>query len=113
MQRGPNATRLTGRETSHKGRWLLLAPVATVAHERETSRRSLRDEPDCTHSIRAPARRIAMTISIRPDSQPTNPAMPGMAPFPEMVWIPGGTFHMGSDRHYPEERPVHRVTVDG
>ena len=29
-----------------------------------------------------------------------------------MVWIPGGTFHMGSD-FYPEERPVHRVTVDG
>ena len=31
----------------------------------------------------------------------------------EMVWIPGGTFSMGSDRHYPEEAPVHRVTVDG
>jgi formylglycine-generating enzyme required for sulfatase activity len=30
-----------------------------------------------------------------------------------MVWIPGGTFHMGSDDFYPEERPVHRVTVDG
>ena len=30
-----------------------------------------------------------------------------------MVFIPGGTFCMGSDRHYPEERPVHRVTVDG
>jgi formylglycine-generating enzyme len=30
-----------------------------------------------------------------------------------MVWIPGGTFRMGSDAHYPEERPVHRVTVDG
>jgi formylglycine-generating enzyme required for sulfatase activity len=30
-----------------------------------------------------------------------------------MVWIPGGTFRMGSERHYPEERPVHRVTVDG
>jgi formylglycine-generating enzyme required for sulfatase activity len=29
-----------------------------------------------------------------------------------MVWVPGGTFHMGSDRHYPEERPAHRVTVD-
>ena len=29
-----------------------------------------------------------------------------------MVWIPGGTFRMGSDRHYPEEAPVHRVTVD-
>ena len=31
----------------------------------------------------------------------------------DMVWIPGGTFMMGSDRHYPEEGPVHRVTVDG
>src|SRR4030088_589925 len=30
-----------------------------------------------------------------------------------MVWIPGGTFRIGSDRHYPEETPVHRVTVDG
>ena len=30
-----------------------------------------------------------------------------------MVLVPGGTFRMGSDRHYPEEAPVHRVTVDG
>jgi formylglycine-generating enzyme required for sulfatase activity len=30
-----------------------------------------------------------------------------------MVVIPGGTFRMGSDRHYPEEAPVHRVAVDG
>ena len=29
-----------------------------------------------------------------------------------MIRIPGGTFRMGSDRHYPEEAPVHRVTVD-
>jgi Sulfatase-modifying factor enzyme 1 len=29
-----------------------------------------------------------------------------------MVWIPGGTFQMGSNRHYPEEAPAHRVTVD-
>jgi len=29
-----------------------------------------------------------------------------------MVFIAGGTFRMGSDRHYPEEAPVHRVTVD-
>src|SRR6187200_107618 len=30
-----------------------------------------------------------------------------------MNWIPGGTFAMGSEDFYPEERPVHRVTVDG
>jgi formylglycine-generating enzyme required for sulfatase activity len=30
-----------------------------------------------------------------------------------MIFIPGGTFRMGSDRHYREEAPVHRVAVDG
>ena len=30
-----------------------------------------------------------------------------------MSWIPAGTFLMGSNDHYPEEAPVHRVTVDG
>jgi len=30
-----------------------------------------------------------------------------------MISIPGGTFGMGSDQHYPEKAPVHRVTVDG
>ena len=31
----------------------------------------------------------------------------------DMVRIPGGTFRMGSNDHYPEEAPVHRATVDG
>jgi formylglycine-generating enzyme len=31
--------------------------------------------------------------------------------YPDMTWIPGGTFRMGSDRHYPEEAPSHRATV--
>ena len=30
-----------------------------------------------------------------------------------MVQIPGATFLMGSDRHYPEEAPAHKVTVGG
>ena len=32
-------------------------------------------------------------------------------PDADMVRIPGGTFQMGSDHHYPEEAPAHRVTV--
>jgi len=35
------------------------------------------------------------------------------APDREMAWVPGGEFLMGSDRHYPEEAPAHRVAVDG
>ena len=31
--------------------------------------------------------------------------------FGDMVAIPGGTFLMGSDNHYPEEAPAHRVSV--
>jgi formylglycine-generating enzyme len=31
----------------------------------------------------------------------------------DMVWIPGGEFSMGSQSFYPEERPVHRRTVEG
>jgi formylglycine-generating enzyme required for sulfatase activity len=30
-----------------------------------------------------------------------------------MVWVQGGSFLMGSDRFYREERPVHRTSVDG
>ena len=30
-----------------------------------------------------------------------------------MARIPGGEFTMGSDEHYPEEAPAHRVSVDG
>ena len=33
--------------------------------------------------------------------------------FPGMEMIPGGSFMMGSNQHYPEETPAHRVTVDG
>jgi len=30
-----------------------------------------------------------------------------------MVWVDGATFRMGSDSHYPEEAPAHRVSVEG
>jgi len=38
---------------------------------------------------------------------------PQIAPVPhgDMVHLPGGVFTMGSDRHYPEEKPAHKVRV--
>ncbi len=30
-----------------------------------------------------------------------------------MIWIGGGTYRMGSEKHYPEEAPAHDVTVSG
>ena len=45
-------------------------------------------------------------------SAETNPKI-NRPPQPGMVWIPGGDFKMGSDRHYKEEAPVHTVSVDG
>lgn len=44
----------------------------------------------------------------RPDE-----ALRAAPPKQNMVFIPGGTFRMGSEHHYPKEAPVHRVTVDG
>ena len=49
---------------------------------------------------------MSSPISIKPQSHRKAPAK-------AMVWIPGGTFTMGSDHHYPEEAPPHEVTVDG
>jgi formylglycine-generating enzyme len=46
-----------------------------------------------------------------PDRQLTDDPGPEANGYPEMAWIGGGTFRMGSDRHYPEEAPAHRVTV--
>jgi formylglycine-generating enzyme required for sulfatase activity len=46
-------------------------------------------------------------------SKSTTAAYPGRPPHKNMVWVPGGTFLMGSNDFYPEERPVHRVFVDG
>ncbi len=46
-------------------------------------------------------------LSLRKNESPLND------PTRDMVWIEGGTFRMGSNDHYPEERPVHRVSVGG
>ncbi len=40
-------------------------------------------------------------------------ASAAIATRPGMAWIAGGEFLMGSDAHYPEEKPAHRVRVAG
>ncbi|RVD61160.1 formylglycine-generating enzyme family protein [Mesorhizobium sp. M2D.F.Ca.ET.185.01.1.1] len=40
-------------------------------------------------------------------------ARPAISSNGDMLWIPGGEFLMGSDSHYPEEAPAHRVVVGG
>lgn len=46
------------------------------------------------------------------DASPQRDA-PTNRPDDDVVWIPGGEFSMGSDEHYPEERPARQVGVDG
>ena len=48
-----------------------------------------------------------------PEPRPPAAEAPGKPPAAAMVWIPGGRFLMGSDRHYPEESPAHAVAVGG
>lgn len=54
-------------------------------------------------------------------SDESAPSFPAQASNPDammpltrsgMIAVPGGTFLMGSNDFYPEERPVHRVAVD-
>jgi formylglycine-generating enzyme required for sulfatase activity len=49
---------------------------------------------------------LGVTAAPRDESALRSPSDRGM------IRLPGGTFRMGSNRHYPEEAPVHRVTVD-
>jgi formylglycine-generating enzyme required for sulfatase activity len=60
------------------------------------------------HTVRnaITATRDAMSKSAFPEDGPVAPDKAGMC------HIPGGTFRMGSDIHYSEERPAHLVSVD-
>jgi len=46
-------------------------------------------------------------------SQPRFPAPEITHAHDAMIWIDGGRFTMGSDHHYPEEKPARPVWVDG
>jgi formylglycine-generating enzyme len=46
-------------------------------------------------------------------SELTDPTGPSDRFSSAMRWIPGGTFRMGAEQTYPEEAPVHTVTIGG
>jgi sulfatase modifying factor 1 len=55
-----------------------------------------------------------LSFSVAPSApKPAGPTRPLSEVTNNMVWIPGGTFSMGSEDGQNDERPVHEVTVDG
>lgn len=60
------------------------------------------------HQHRANVMPVRHQPAIGPQERP-----PGRPPARDMVWIPAGTFRMGSDLHYPEEAPAHMADVNG
>ena len=65
------------------------------------------NDSGATRSVGQSTERLCAPYSGIPtaSTDPTRPA--------GMVWIKGGSFMMGSNDRYPEERPVRRATVDG
>jgi sulfatase modifying factor 1 len=56
----------------------------------------------------AAMRESSKSSSTAADAKPAASALD-----PGMLWIPGGTFLMGSEDFYPEERPVRKISVAG
>jgi formylglycine-generating enzyme len=54
-----------------------------------------------------------MSLMRQPSAGATSSRPSGAPAAKDMRWIPGGTFLMGSENFYAEERPVHDVGVDG
>src|SRR5215472_16984588 len=67
------------------------------------------DSADPRKGARSPSLRRAGNYMVTP----RNATRDARSEDREMVWVPGGSFRMGSDAHYLEEAPVHSVTVDG
>lgn len=75
--------------------------------------------PGCTHAKLAQTRIAALQNPPAPPVQAAKPIAPAPAPkadcpeCPDMVWVEGGTFMMGSDTGDKDEEPRHAVTVSG
>jgi formylglycine-generating enzyme required for sulfatase activity len=81
---------------------LALAGPASLSNEASGQTQKARAEP-----ARSSDRLCApySGIPVSPEAEPSRTA--------GMVWVPGGAFRMGSNKHYPEERPLRYATVRG
>lgn len=68
---------------------------------------------DGSSSLATAGMSTSATLGCGNEAPGYNAIISGTGPHVGMIRIPGNTFLMGSDRHYPEERPAHRVKVDG
>src|SRR5215468_3594086 len=73
--------------------------------------------PACRDNPPKPPTGAVMTEAVEhkptPLAEVEGAARAAQALHPGMVRVAGGVFLMGSEHHYPEERPVHQVRVDG
>src|SRR4029453_718766 len=60
-----------------------------------------------------PGRRVRERAGGGGAAGPAAPPRPPGPPAKDMAWVPGGSFLMGSEDFYPEERPLHRGEGDG
>ena len=58
--------------------------------------------------LNAPGSQLSLSPAPQPAKAAEDPAWTN-----NMVWIPSGTFWMGSDDGQNDERPMHQVTIDG
>ncbi|QDV32468.1 formylglycine-generating enzyme family protein [Tautonia plasticadhaerens] len=115
--------------------WWLLAPVVAVAAVLTLysgsffvrsggaggSPRSVAESDSSAGRGAAIAPKPAESPSKGKDARPASPehsirdaTPPGPPPGEGMVWVPGGTYWMGTDDpQFPDAHPVHLVTVDG
>jgi len=68
---------------------------------------------DSAHRCRHTHKVVGVTATTTQRALSVTRAGAGEVHRDDMVWVPRGTFTMGSMRYYPEERPCHRVHVDG
>ena len=86
---------------------LLLAIILTVLIIWRV--RSKGAQPTTNSAVAQPS--VQPSLATTPQPAPSPPASASIEPPEGMVYVPGGTFEMGRNDGFEEERPAHKVTV--